>query len=48
MRNRGLLIGIDGPDHNVLKIRPPMPFGADDAALLLDALATILDEEFDE
>ena len=26
MRERGILLGTDGPFHNVLKIRPPMPF----------------------
>lgn len=40
MRERGILIGTDGPWHNVLKIRPPMPFDADDA----DRLATVLEE----
>jgi 4-aminobutyrate aminotransferase-like enzyme len=35
MRERGILLGTDGPHHNVLKIRPPMPFSAADADLLL-------------
>lgn len=35
MRERGILLGTDGPHHNVLKIRPPMPFSASDADLLL-------------
>jgi 4-aminobutyrate aminotransferase-like enzyme/Ser/Thr protein kinase RdoA (MazF antagonist) len=39
MREAGVLIGTDGPYHNVLKIRPPMPFGVDDA----DVLAATLD-----
>jgi 4-aminobutyrate aminotransferase-like enzyme len=26
MRERGILLGTDGPYHNVIKIRPPMPF----------------------
>jgi len=38
MREAGILLGTDGPDHNVLKIRPPMPFNANDAARLLEAL----------
>jgi 4-aminobutyrate aminotransferase-like enzyme len=38
MRERGVLIGTDGPYHSVLKIRPPMPFGLDDAAILLEVL----------
>ena len=32
MRERGILLGTDGPFHNVLKIRPPMPFTREDAA----------------
>ncbi len=38
MREHGILIGTDGPHHNVLKIRPPMPFSATDADELLSAL----------
>jgi 4-aminobutyrate aminotransferase-like enzyme len=38
MRERGILLGTDGPDHNVLKIRPPMPFSAVDADLFLMTL----------
>jgi 4-aminobutyrate aminotransferase-like enzyme/murein DD-endopeptidase MepM/ murein hydrolase activator NlpD len=38
MRDRGVLLGTDGPFHNVIKIRPPMPFGEDDADLLVDLL----------
>ena len=42
MRRRGILIGTDGPDHNVLKIRPPMPFTTADADQLLATLEGIL------
>lgn len=38
MRESGVLIGTDGPYHNVLKIRPPMPFATEDADALVDAL----------
>jgi 4-aminobutyrate aminotransferase-like enzyme len=38
LRERGVLLGTDGPYHNVVKIRPPMPFTADDADLLVEAL----------
>jgi 4-aminobutyrate aminotransferase-like enzyme/Ser/Thr protein kinase RdoA (MazF antagonist) len=38
MRERGVLLGTDGPYHNVLKIRPPMPFDSLDADLLVEAL----------
>lgn len=38
MRERGILLGTDGPYHNVLKIRPPMPFTVGDADVLLAEL----------
>jgi 4-aminobutyrate aminotransferase-like enzyme/Ser/Thr protein kinase RdoA (MazF antagonist) len=42
MRDRGVLIGTEGPAANVLKIRPPMPFTLDDAELLVNTLAESL------
>ena len=42
MRQRGILLGTDGPHHNVIKVRPPMPFSEDDADLLLAALDEVL------
>lgn len=38
MREEGILLGTDGPSHNVLKIRPPMPFSHDDVDQLLSTL----------
>ena len=38
MRESGVLIGVDGPFGNVLKIRPPMPVGIEEVDLLVDAL----------
>ena len=46
MREHGILLGIDGPYHNVIKIRPPMPFSASDADLLVAAMDKILEEDF--
>jgi 4-aminobutyrate aminotransferase-like enzyme/Ser/Thr protein kinase RdoA (MazF antagonist) len=42
MREEGILIGTDGPLHNVLKIRPPMPFDEADADLVVSSLRRIL------
>lgn len=44
MRDEGILLGTDGPFHNVLKIRPPMPFGTDDAHELAATLEHVLAE----
>lgn len=44
MRREGILFGTDGPFHNVLKIRPPMPFNDDDADMLVTALDRVLTE----
>jgi 4-aminobutyrate aminotransferase-like enzyme len=38
MRSDGVLIGTDGPFHNVLKIRPPLPFNLGDVDVLVDCL----------
>ena len=46
MRQHGILLGTDGPLHNVIKIRPPMPFDAGNADLLLSHFEQILTESF--
>jgi 4-aminobutyrate aminotransferase-like enzyme len=43
LKDAGILIGIDGPHHNVLKIRPPMPFDDDNADELLSGLDQVLE-----
>ena len=45
MRERGVLIGTDGPFGNVLKLRPPLVFSEDDAALFLAVLDEVLQED---
>ncbi|HXD30943.1 MAG TPA: aminotransferase class III-fold pyridoxal phosphate-dependent enzyme [Pyrinomonadaceae bacterium] len=42
MRQEGILIGTDGPFHNVLKIRPPMPFSSANGERLVNTLDKIL------
>ncbi len=42
LRDQGVLIGTDGPLHNVLKIRPPMPFNKKNADHLLARLRHVL------
>ncbi|MBN1450448.1 MAG: aminotransferase class III-fold pyridoxal phosphate-dependent enzyme [Anaerolineales bacterium] len=44
MREHGILLGTDGPYHNVIKIRPPMPFDEGNADFLVDTMEKILDE----
>ncbi len=46
MREHGILLGTDGPRHNVVKIRPPMPFNDADADYLLEIFEKILKESF--
>jgi 4-aminobutyrate aminotransferase-like enzyme/Ser/Thr protein kinase RdoA (MazF antagonist) len=42
LRDRGILTGTDGPHHNVLKLRPPLIFGMQDADLFITTLDAIL------
>ena len=44
MRELGVLVGIDGPHANVLKIRPPLVFDENHALQLTDALDRALQE----
>lgn len=46
MRDLGILMSIDGPDHNVLKIKPPMTFSRENAEELISRLETVLSEDF--
>jgi 4-aminobutyrate aminotransferase-like enzyme/Ser/Thr protein kinase RdoA (MazF antagonist) len=47
LRDEGVLLSTDGPDRNVLKIKPPLAFGRGDAELLVDALDRGLAEPLD-
>jgi 4-aminobutyrate aminotransferase-like enzyme/Ser/Thr protein kinase RdoA (MazF antagonist) len=42
LRNRGVLIGSEGPMGNVLKLRPPMPFRPEHVDFVMDALTAVL------
>ena len=46
MKQSSVLIGTDGPLHNVLKIKPPMCFDRADADSLLAVLESVLGEDF--
>jgi 4-aminobutyrate aminotransferase-like enzyme/Ser/Thr protein kinase RdoA (MazF antagonist) len=46
MRDYGILLGTDGPFHNVVKIRPPMPFDESNADFLVMIFEKILKEDF--
>lgn len=41
---RGVLLSTDGPDHNVIKIKPPLVFSAADADRLVETVDAILGE----
>ena len=43
LRRRSVLLSVDGPLHNVLKIKPPMVFSMEDAGRLVDELDRALD-----
>ncbi len=45
LKRHGILLGIDGPLRNVLKLKPPMVFDANDADRLVQTLDAILGED---
>ncbi len=46
MRERGILMGTDGRNHNVIKIKPPMCFNKSNADFLIENLDKVLRENF--
>ena len=42
MKDSGILLSTDGPDHNVIKIKPPMIFNFQNACQLAETLDSIL------
>lgn len=46
MKQLGILMSIDGPDHNVMKIKPPMIFSIENAKELILRLKTVFAEDF--
>jgi 4-aminobutyrate aminotransferase-like enzyme len=45
LRELGVLLSTDGPDHNVLKIKPPLAFTEDDADVVVATLERVLAED---
>lgn len=45
MKEHGILISIDGPLHNVLKLKPPLVFNAANADFLVETLDKVLAED---
>ena len=46
LRDFGILNSTDGPDANVIKLKPPLPFSSAAAAYYLEVLETVLEEQF--
>ncbi len=44
LRDRGVLTGVIGPDRNILKLRPPMVIGREDADFMLERLDECLQD----
>ena len=44
MKDRGILLSVDGPDKNVIKIKPPMVFNEENATFLVENLETVLSD----
>jgi len=46
MKAHKILMSVDGPQHNVLKIKPPMVFSLEQAKELIQCLGKVLAEDF--
>lgn len=46
MKDFKILMSVDGPEHNVLKIKPPMCFSIANASFLVESLKKVLVEDF--
>ena len=46
MRDKGILMGTDGPLHNVVKIRPPLVITKQDADFIADTMEEIFAQDF--
>lgn len=44
MKTKGILMSTDGPDHNVIKIKPPLVFSKEHADFFIETLSQILSE----
>ena len=44
MKQKGVLISSDGPDHNVLKIKPPLVFNRNNADYFLESFEAVMSE----
>ena len=44
MKDFKILMSVDGPEHNVLKIKPPMCFTKENADYMLDVMGRVLEE----
>ena len=44
MKEKGILLSTDGPDHNVIKVKPPMVFNKQNG----EKLTSVLDETLEE
>tara|TARA_B100001013_G_scaffold212657_1_gene129414 strand:- start:4299 stop:4862 length:564 start_codon:yes stop_codon:yes gene_type:complete len=46
LKKRGILLSSDGPDHNVIKIKPPMSFSGSNADRVISELDQVLAHDF--
>jgi 4-aminobutyrate aminotransferase-like enzyme len=46
MKDHGILLSTDGPDHNVIKMKPPLAFSEADADRVVAAYDRVLSEDF--
>ena len=46
MKDHGILLSTDGPDHNVIKIKPPLVFDESNADRVVEVMDRVLSEDY--
>ena len=46
MKDHGILLSTDGPDHNVIKIKPPLVFDQNDADRVVEVMDRVLADDY--
>ena len=46
MKDHGILLSTDGPDYNIIKIKPPLVFDQNDADRVVEVMDRVLSDDY--